>query len=334
MERFYAIFHARNMEFIRDRGSFIWNLIFPVVLVFGLAFAFGGGGESVFTVGYSGADLEAAEESYEFFALEHVEFVPYEDLSEGISRVRYHQIDMMIDLTEREYYVNESANTGYLAERLLQGESPGRFTRQAVTGRPIRFVDWIVPGIIGMNMMFSGVFGVGFVLVRYRKNGVLKRLKATPIGAFQFVSAQVASRFVIVLITSIFVFTATNIFLNFMMLGSYLLLLLLTMLSVFCIISLGLIFASRIKSEELASGLINLVTLPMILLSGVFFSLEGAPEILNTISQALPLTYFVDGARSIMLEGAGVAELAPNFLILGGFTAVFLVVASLLFRWE
>lgn len=334
MERFYAIFHARNMEFIRDRGSFIWNLIFPVVLVFGLAFAFGGGGEAVFTVGFYGSELDQAAESYEFFALEHVEFVSYDDLNEGISRVRYHQIDMMIDVAEQDYYVNESANTGYLAERLLQGASPGEFTRQAVTGRPIRFVDWIVPGIIGMNMMFSGVFGVGFVLVRYRKNGVLKRLKATPIGAFQFVSAQVASRFVIVLITSIFVFTATNIFLNFMMLGSYLLLLLLTMLSVFCIISLGLIFASRIKSEELASGLINLVTLPMILLSGVFFSLEGAPEIVNTISQALPLTYFVDGARSIMLEGAGVAELAPNFLILGGFTVVFLVVASLLFRWE
>lgn len=334
MEKFFAVFHARNMEFIRDRGTFIWNLIFPVILVFGFAFAFGGGGESVFSVGYYGESLETAREESSFFALDHVEFVEYDDLGEGIERVRYHQIDMMIDLTEGEYYVNESATNGYLAERLLLGESPGQFDRRAVSGRPIRFVDWIVPGIIGVNMMFSGVFGVGFVLVRYRKNGVLKRLKATPIGAFQFVSAQVASRFVIVVLTSVFVFTATNVFLNFMMLGSYVLLLLLTMVSVFCMISLGLIFATRIKSEELASGLMNIVTLPMLLLSGVFFSLEGTPQIMQTLSRALPLTHFIEGARSIMLDGAGVAELLPNFAILGGFTLAFLLIASLLFRWE
>jgi ABC-2 type transport system permease protein len=334
MEKFYAIFHARNMEFLRDRGTLIWNLLFPVLLVFGFAFAFGGGNDTVFTVGYYGGSIEEAEQSSEFFSLDHIDFVEYAELGEGIERVRFHQIDMMLNLRTGEYYVNEDATNGYLTERLFLGASPSGFEKQAVSGEPIRYVDWIVPGIIGMNMMFSGVFGVGFVLVRYRKNGVLKRLKATPVGAFRFVSAQVASRFVIVVITSIFVFTATNLFLGFMMRGSYLLLLLITMASVFCMISLGLIFATRIKSEELASGLMNIITLPMLLLSGVFFSLEGTPEILQTVSRVFPLTHFVEGARSIMLDGAGIAELLPNFLILGGFTIVFLVVASALFRWE
>jgi ABC-type multidrug transport system permease subunit len=334
MEKFAAIFHARNMEFIRDRGTLIWNLLFPVLLVFGFAFAFGGGSDNVFTVGYFGGSLDQARNEAEFFSLDHIEFIEYEDRGEALERVRYHQIDMLVDISQGTYFVNESATNGYLVEQLLTGSDGEQFTKEAVTGDPIRFVDFLVPGIIGMNMMFSGVFGVGFVLVRYRKNGVLKRLKATPVGAFQFVSAQVASRFVIVVISSVVVFAATNFFLNFMMLGSYLLLFLLTAVAVFCMISLGLIFATRIKSEELASGLMNIITLPMLLLSGVFFSLEGTPAILQTISRIFPLTHFVQGARSIMLEGAGLVEMLPNFAILGGFTLVFLAVASLLFRWE
>ena len=318
------------MEFVRDRGTLIWNLAFPILLVFGFAFAFGGGGDDVFSVGYLGerpGDLE-------FFSLDHIDFVEYADRDEALEKVRYHQIDLVVDVPEQAFYVNESSTNGYLVRRLLTSMHGDRFVQQTVAGRPIRYVDWFVPGLIGMNMMFSGVFGVGFVLVRYRKNGVLKRLKATPVSALEFVSAQVASRFMIVVITSVVVFTATNFVLDFMMLGSYLLLLAITMLAVFCMISLGLIFATRIKSEELASGLMNVVTLPMILISGVFFSLEGSPPIVRTVSRIFPLTHFIDSARAVMLEGAGLAQVAPSMLVLAGFTVVFLITASMLFRWE
>ncbi|MBI9099888.1 MAG: ABC transporter permease, partial [Spirochaetaceae bacterium] len=95
-----------------------------------------------------------------------------------------------------------------------------------------------------------------------------------------------------------------------------------------------LIFAARIKSEELASGLMNLLTFPMIIFSGVFFSLEGTPQIMKTISKVFPLTHFIEGARSIMIDGAGFIEILPNILVLGGMTIVFLVISSALFRWE
>lgn len=326
------------MEFIRDRGTLIWNIIFPVLLVFGFAFAFRGGGNDIFTVGYLGT----LPDDMPFFGLDHVEFLPYDDLEEAVSRVRYHQIDFLVDLDRQTYYVNEESPEGTLVRTLFTAMNGGMesrgtvrtFTPQQVSGRPIRYVDWFVPGIIGMNIMFSGVFGVGFVLVRYRKNGVLKRVKATPVSPLQFVSAQVASRFVIVIVTSVVVFAGTNLALHFMMLGSYFLLLLHTMLAVVCMISLGLVFAARIRSEELASGLINLVTLPMIMASGVFFSLEGTPAIVQTVSKAFPLTHFISGARAIMLDGAGIAEVAPSMLVLAGFTVLFLGTASALFRWE
>ena len=330
MKRFRAILHARNMEFVRDRGTLIWNILFPVLLVFGFAFAFRGDGNTVFSVGYLG-DIP---ENLTFFTLDHVEYIPYEDLDDAVEKVRFHQVDFFIDTRDDTYYVNESSPNGTLVQNLLKSLHPDSYEQLVVTGRPVRYVDWLVPGIIGMNMMFSGVFGVGFVLVRYRKNGVLKRIKATPVHPFEFVSAQVASRFLIVVITSIVVFTGTNLALRFMMLGSYVLLLILTMVSVFCMISLGLVFATRLKSEEMASGLINIITVPMLLVSGVFFSLEGSPPILQNISKFFPLTYFIDGARSIMLEGAGFVDLLPSFLALGIFTIIFLTSASLLFRWE
>ncbi len=183
-------------------------------------------------------------------------------------------------------------------------------------------------------MLFSCMFGVGFVIVRYRKNGVLKRIKATPVSPFVFISAQMVSRFIIVLITSIVVFTGTTIFLKFMMNGSYLLLIFITALAIFCMISLGLIFAARIKSEELATGLMNLLTFPMMIFSGVFFSLEGTPKIMQKISQFFPLTHFIEAARSIMIDGAGFIQIMPHILVLGGMTVLFLTIASISFRWE
>lgn len=330
MKKFASLFHARNMEFLRDRGTLIWNIAFPVLLVFGFAFAFSGGGQALFTVGTYGA----VPEGFQVAQGNVADLVAYDDLEEAIGKVRRHQVDMLIDFESSEYYVNEGSPNGGVVEQLFTGGAGAGFSKEPVTGNPIRYVDWFVPGVIGMNMMFSGIFGVGFVIVRYRKNGFLKRLKATPVSSFEFVSSQVASRFIIVLLSSILVFIATNLVLNFLMLGSYLTLLLVTMLGVMCMISFGLIFSSRIKSEELAGGLINVITLPMLLLSGVFFSLETTPAVVQGISRAMPLTHFVEGARSIMLDGATIVDVLPNILVLGGFTAAFLVIASLLFRWE
>ena len=330
MKKFLAIMHARNMEFFRDRGTFIWNLLFPLFLVFGFAFAFGGDGEDLFNVGTVGE----APQSLEFTELDHINFVPYDDLDEGLERLRFHQVDLLVDFRAADYYVNEESTNGYMSEQLFAAMAGENFSRRTVSGQPIRYVDWFVPGLIGMNIMFSGLFGVGFVLVRYRKNGVLKRLKATPVSPLEFVSAQVASRFLIVFVSSVVVFAGANAFLNFMMRGSYLNLVLVAMLGIICMISLGLVFASRIRTEELASGLINLLLWPMIILSGVFFSLEGTPEFMQVAAGFLPLTHFIGAARGIMLEGAGFVEIMPNLLALTGFTGGFLVLASLLFRWE
>jgi len=130
------------------------------------------------------------------------------------------------------------------------------------------------------------------------------------------------------------VFSGTNIFLHFVVNGSYLLLIFVTILAILCMISFGLIFAARLKSEELASGLMNLITFPMIIFSGVFFSLEGTPKIMQSASKFFPLTHFIEASRAIMIDGADFIQILPNLLVLTGMTVIFLITASVLFRWE
>ncbi len=331
MNKFYALVRARTMEFVRDRGTFFWNLLFPVLLVVGFSFAFSGEGDALFKIGVMGT---SETEMPEFLEMDAVDTVFYqEDLEEVLNKLRRHQIDMIVDPGNSTYYLNSESPSAEVLRSLSRSDMAS-FTEESVSGEAVRYVDWLVPGVIGMNIMFSCMFGVGFVIVRYRKNGVLKRMKATPVGPLLFISAQMVSRFVIVLCTSVFVFAGTGLFLRFRVHGSLLLLLFLTIVAILCMIAFGLIFAARLKSEELANGLMNLVTFPMMIFSGVFFSLEGTPPVIQSLSRVFPLTHFIEGARSVMIDGAGFAAVLPNIAVMGGMTVLFLMTAAFLFRWE
>jgi ABC-type multidrug transport system permease subunit len=206
--------------------------------------------------------------------------------------------------------------------------------RQTVSGRPLRYVDWVLPGVLGMNIMFSSLWGVGWVIVRYRKNGVLRRLQATPLSAFEFLAAQVLSRLAVVLSASILVYLGADVLLDFVMRGSYLALLLIYVSGALCFISLGLLVASRLRTEELADGILNLLSWPMLLLSGVWFSMEGTNPVAQAFSQIFPLTHLVDAARRVMVDGAGVMQVLPELALLVGSSALLLALSARLFRWD
>lgn len=333
MKRILAIFNARNREFIRDRSTLGWNIILPVVLVFGLGFIFSDSDKAMFKVAvlHDAESIEAIEEP--FLDMRYVQFFEVADRDAYLQRVSRHQVDMLLDLTESppRYWVNPTSPRGYVLEQMIP---EGEYVRAVVEGEQVRYVDWLVPGILGMNLMFSCLFGVGYVIVRYRKSGYLKRLNATPLRAFEFLAAQVASRLLLVMTITVAVFAGTNLILDFMVNGSYLLLFLITTIGAISMISLGLLIAARVTSEELAGGLLNLVTWPMMILSGVWFSLEGTPAIVQWASKLFPLTYMLDGARKIMIDGAGLAGIWLEFTVLIGMSVVFLALGAALFRWK
>ena len=335
MQRIYAIFVARNREFLRDRGTLAWNLAMPIILVFGLAFVFSGEGRDQYTVGVLQQAGEIDTADHPFLESRFIEFVVLDDEASALRKVERHQVDLLVQFDgDRQYWVNPESPKGYFAERLLlQSDADGSIAKAQVPGDPIRYVDWVLPGILGMNMMFSCLFGVGYVVVRYRKNGFLKRLRATPLRPSEFIVAQVASRLLLVLAVTTFVYTGTHLILDTRMEGSYLALLLVTIVGCIAMVSLGLMIAARVTSEELAGGLLNMISWPMMILSGVWFSLESAGEAVQSLANLLPLTHILDSARAVMLDGATVVDIAPKLVMLTALSVVFLGVGARYFRW-
>jgi ABC-type multidrug transport system permease subunit len=336
--RILAIFKARNREFYRDRAGLGWNIFMPMLMVFGFAFIFGGEPDELFTVGVLSGPGDLAGQDSPFLATPHVEFIPLSDLASAIAKVDRHQIDLLLDLRgPPRYWINLHSAKGRLAERLLRSayaapDMPPQ--RQTVSGRGLRYVDWVLPGVLAMNIMFSALWGVGWVIVRYRKNGVLRRLQATPLSAFEFLSAQVLSRLGVVLFASLIVYLGADLILDFVMRGSYVALFLVYLAGALCLISMGLIVAARLRTEELADGVLNLMAWPMLMLSGVWFSMDGTNPAAQFISQVFPLTHMVNAARRVMVDGAGVAHILPEVALLAGMGLVLLVTAARLFRWD
>ena len=349
LRRFLAVLAARNNEFLRDRAALGWNILFPVLIVAGFAIAFSGKPLDQYKVGVFaeggeaaiGTKLEQARQQHAFFRTDYIQFIPRSELAPSITKVERHQLDMLFDLDTSRYWINSDSPKGYMLERVLHGAAvlagkaePDGFQRQTVSGREIRYVDWLIPGVMAMNMMFSALFGVGYVIVRYRKSGVLKRLQATPLSAFEFLTAQIVSRLWLIMAITIVVYTGTDLFIDFSMHGSYWNLLLVFALGAVSMISMGLLVAARTASEELAGGVLNLISWPMMFLSGVWFSLEGLNPWVQKLALIFPLTHIIDAARAIMIDGAGLAAISSQLLVLAGMSLGFMALGAALFRWK
>ena len=330
--RLAAVWHARNLEFLRDRPTMIFTLLLPIMLVVGMSFVFGGKERPLFKVGVIATSID--KQAHPFLSERYVEFVPIADQAQGLQKVTHQQIDLLLDLhNEPRYWVNTDSPKGYITEKLLLSSAPGAH-REPVTGAALRYVDYLFPGILGMNMMFSCLFGVGYVVLRYRKNGFLKRLHATPLTAFEFLTAQVLSRLSLILFVTGVLYVGIATLIHFHTAGNIALLILLAVIGALSMIALGLTIAARFSSEEVVGGLLNLLTWPMMLLSGIWFSLEGSPQWVRWVAGIFPLTHVLDAARAIMLDGAGVAQIAPHLIYLGVTTVVFLAFGAWAFRWR
>src|ERR1700726_4357638 len=331
-KRLAAVWHARNLEFVRDRSTMLFTLLLPVMLVIGMGLVFGGKQRPLFKVGVLATAIDV--QAHPFLRERYVEFVPVASEAQGIQKVTHQQIDLLLDLHgPPRYWVNPASPKGYITEKLLLASAAGAH-REPVTGAAVRYVDYLFPGILGMNMMFSCLFGVGYVVLRYRKSGFLKRLHATPLTAFEFLSAQVLSRLGLILFVTAILYLGIGAIIGFHNAGSMLLLVLLGVVGALSMIALGLTIAARFSSEELVGGLLNVLTWPMMLLSGIWFSLEGSPRWVQWVAHAFPLTHVLDAARAVMLDGAGLPQIAPNLLFLAATALAFLAFGAWSFRWR
>ncbi len=345
-KRLWALFVARNREFFRDRAAFGWNFLFPFLLIAGFAIIFGGNEHRQVKIGLFPCASEPVQMDPQCLPeslrpLRYAEYVPFADLATGLERLKHHRIDLLVDVRSQpiRYWVSESSPKGFIAERLVGATlDPPRESvvsrQEQVAGREIRYIDWLFPGVLGMNMMFSALYGVGFVVVRYRKNGVLKRLHATPLTAFEYLSAQLVSRLFLLAFTLMILWIGCDLIFDFNVEGSYFDLAIAFLLGCLSLIALGLVFASRGTSEEFSNGLLTFITWPMMFLSGVWFSIEGAPRWVQWIAQLFPLTHLLNAVRKIMNDGAALADIGLELTVMTAMTVLFLFVGASLFSWH
>ena len=332
---------ARMREFYREPEAIFWVFGFPIVLAFALGIAFRNRGPGELRV----AVLRQAGDSGLAAALAHAPGLAVAVLDSATARLelRTGRVALLVVPGEHIVYRYDSTRTeGRLArlqvddavQRARGRADPVRVEDERVTEPGARYIDFLIPGLLGMNLMGSGLWGVGFSVVQARTKRLLKRYMATPMRRSHYLLSFVLSRLV-------FLFVEVAALVGFAwwifavgVRGSFGALTFITVLGALSFNGLGMLVASRARTIEAVSGLMNLVMLPMWILSGTFFSYARFPEAMQPFVRALPLTALNDALRAVMIDGSRVAQLGPPLAIVTAWGVASFVVALRIFRWR
>lgn len=332
----------RIRSFIREPEALFWTFGFPIILAIALGLAFR---EEANPPAVSVA-IESGPGSDELVAA--IEASPDLDarvLSPEAAARALRRGDVPLVLAVRDAVIfrydparPESREARLLADRALQ-QAAGASRPVAIANDPerqpgSRYIDWLIPGLIGLNLMSTGMWGIGFGIVNMRQKKQLKRLIATPMKKRDFLLAQILARlsFLLLEVTPIMVF-AWLVF-GVEVAGSLPALFGLILLGAFAFAGLGLLASSRARTVEGVSGINNLIMLPMFVLSGVFFSASQFPDAMQPFIRLLPLTALNDALRAVYNEGMSITAVPTEILILTGWTIFAFLLALRLFRWQ
>jgi ABC-2 type transport system permease protein len=204
---------------------------------------------------------------------------------------------------------------------------------EEVAGRDLAYIDFLVPGILGLTIMQLGLFSVAFGFVQLKQTGTLRRLFATPTSPSYFLSAQVSSRLIITLV-QVLILLGVGLWFGVQLVGSVIVVLALSVLGGVVFLAMGYGVAGWAKNENQAAPVANLISLPMMFLSGSFFPREAMPEFLQQVTRFLPLTYLNDALRDVINDGAGLDVIGTDVIGLVVWGVISFVIATRLFKWE
>ncbi len=332
---------ARVRELVREPEALFWVFVFPVLLAAILGIAFRNRPPEALPVAVVAGPQ--AEHHRATLAREpdlKVTVLPADEARHGLVRGR---VVLVVSGDQPPAYVFDPTQPESRAARLivdaaLQGAAGRRDAFAAgstqVTDPGSRYVDFLVPGLLGMNLMGTGMWGIGFSLVMARNGNLLKRMVAAPARRGQILGGQLLSRLIFLVPEAGLLLAFAHWGLGVPLRGSLILLTIVSLLGALAFSGLGLLTAARPKTIEGVSGLMNFVMVPMWIFSGIFFSTDRFPSSLQPFIQALPLTALNDALRAVMLDGAGAGSLLPDLAILGVWGTVAFAVALKFFRWQ
>jgi ABC-type polysaccharide/polyol phosphate export permease len=331
---------ARLRESLRHPETIFWTFLFPILLAVALGIAFRGerpGPTNVVVVDGPGAT--EAERGLQADDGMRVEVLSRE---ESDHRLRTGRAAVMVipgDPVVFRYDPTrpESRLARERVDRALQ-HAAGRTDPLGVSDKLVvepgaRYIDFLIPGLLGMNLMGGGLWGIGWVIVEDRIRKLLKLQLATPMRKRDFLLAHMLARLTFVPLEVVPLLVLSWLFFGVSAEGSLLSLAAVAVTGALTFAGLGTLIASRARTTATISGLINLATFPMIVVSGVFFSTSRFPDLLQPLIRVLPLTALIDGLRGVMTDGAHLATLWPHFLVMGLWGALCFAGALWLFRW-
>jgi ABC-type multidrug transport system permease subunit len=337
----YQITLCKVREFLREPEALFWVFIFPILLTLALGIAFRSKGPDALNVAVvSGPGADAA-----LSALRREKALRLEVLPEARARekLREGKVALVVVPGATAAYRfdptrEESRTARLLVNDALQsagGRADPRPVRdEEITERGSRYIDFLVPGLLGMNLMGTGMWGIGFAIVQARSKKLLKRLISTPMRKSHYLLGQMLGRLFILFaeVGALLIFARFVFDVPFR--GALATLFLVTVLGALTFSGFGLLVASRAGTIEGVSGLMNFVMLPMWILSGVFFSPSRFPGFLQPLIQALPLTALNDALRNVMIDGASLGSIAGELGILVAWGVASFTAALYLFRWR
>jgi ABC-2 type transport system permease protein len=338
---FWELSLARFREFSREPEVIFWVFIFPLLLAVGLGIAFRDRPPEKVYVGVldhplSGRVLEQLRQAGNIQA-EVLAPVPAQ------TALRLGKVALLIIPGETyQYQFDRSRPDSLLARSMVDSalqqaagrQDPLRTSDSYVTEPGARYIDFLIPGLLGMNLMGGGMWGVGFVIVDMRIKRLLKRMIATPMRKADFMLAMIFSRLVFMVAEVVLLLVFGHYVFGMIVRGSLSSIGVVGFVGSMCFSGMGLLVASRAQKIETVSGLMNLVMLPMYVLSGVFFSAERFPGTVQPFIQILPLTALNDALRSVILEGSSLYSQSLELLIIAAWGIASFLLALRWFRWN
>jgi ABC-2 type transport system permease protein len=354
---------VRFKEFLREPEALFWSFGFPILLAIGLGIAFRSKPADVahvavipsessppvsppFTTNLPTPEQAKRSDSILTAALKGDSLIAFEVLSpdSAADALRTGRVAVVVRMAMGQVHYQfddtrpDARNARLVVDDAIQ-RAYGRRDQVPVSDQHVRevgsrYIDFVVPGLLGMSIMGGGIWGLGFSIVDQRRKKLLKRLVATPMSRAQFLASYMISRLVMLTIEVGVLLGFSVLLFGVPMRGSWLTIAAIIVLSALAFGGLGLLIASRAQTIEGASGMMNLAMLPMWVLSGVFFSSENFPKVVQPFIKALPLTATNDALRASMLRGIPLPGMWPEFAVLGVWTVVCFGVALRIFRWR
>jgi ABC-2 type transport system permease protein len=351
---------ANIKSLTRDRAALFWTFLFPVMFVLLFGMIFSGSGNTKIPVGFVDQDQTMASSGLRT-GFEQVTILDLKQgsLEDELAAMKRGEVSAVIvipaglqasaaskaPLAIEVYTDPTNSQTTQIMESIVE-KIANAFNLQlaggtevlTVTTRPIQSealsaVGYLVPSILAMALMQLGVFAA-IPLVQQREKGILKRMGATPLPRWMLIGSNILVRLIVAIADAVVILGIGYLLFDLKSSGSLLAVAGLTLLGAAAFLALGFLLAAFVRTEEQATGVVQLVQIPMMFLSGIFFSFTFLPEFLQTIARFLPLTYLGDALRQVMVNGTPVASLEFDILVLVGWLVVCLGISARYFRWE